>query len=141
MALPNKEFEAAAFFIGKKFDLPKESVIIISVVSPKEINRLNNEHRRIDKTTDVISFSYLGGLIKDGSSEQEIGDVIICHDVAVKQSEQKKHSLDFELLFLFVHGALHVLGYSDETEDEAQKMDILTKEILADFRHLFKIVN
>jgi probable rRNA maturation factor len=88
----------------------------------------------MDRTTDVLSFSMLGGGAKNewvgtrsgsgpdnssaGSSADapplSLGDVVISAPRAAVQAGELGQSLEAELLFLLVHGILHLVGYDHE---------------------------
>jgi probable rRNA maturation factor len=40
------------------------------------------------------------------------------------------YTLRRELIFLFAHGVLHLLGYDHETEKDAEKMFDLQKQVI-----------
>lgn len=114
--------------------LKKEGVddhyeIGLTYVSKDEIQNLNREYRGIDKVTDVLSFP----LIEDFSSDETLlGDVVISYDVAIEQAEEYGHSLEREIMFLFCHSILHLLGYDHMEEEERALMEERQSEILAE---------
>jgi probable rRNA maturation factor len=77
--------------------------LAVVFVDAAEIQRLNREHRAIDKPTDVLSFP----VDEAGESfgPRELGDVVICPE----------HTED--LTEAVVHGVLHLCGYDHETDD------------------------
>ena len=107
--------------------------ITVTGVGKDRIRQLNNEHRKVDRATDVLSFpmlditypqkvnDFVDDILPDGSIY--IGDVVICKQVAKMQAKEYGHSLKREMAFLALHGLLHVLGYDHiEKEDEAVMM-------------------
>ncbi len=90
-------------------------------VTNKEIQELNKEWRHKDAPTDVLSFPMDADEPPPGEP-WELGDVIISVERADEQAEEYGHSLERELCFLFVHGALHVLGFDHETKKEEKDM-------------------
>jgi len=63
---------------------------------------------------------------------QLLGDVVICREIAKKQAGEYGHGEERELVFLFTHGLLHLLGYDHEGEGtDAEAMRAAEKEILA----------
>ncbi len=121
------EAAAVAALEGEGID-PESASISVSFVDRKEIRRLNKEYRGVDKETDVLSFpAFEGGAIPDESQlaedeELALGDVVICEDVCRAQAEEFGHSEEREIVYLFVHSVMHLLGYDHETEDEKQDM-------------------
>lgn len=87
------------------------------------IQEYNKEYRSIDKSTDVLSFP-------NTDLDDQLGDIIISIETAIRQSEEFKHSLNREIGFLFCHGVLHCLGYDHHTKHEEEVMFTLQKEIM-----------
>ena len=110
----------------------EESELSILFVSDKKIQKLNKEYRGIDRPTDVLSFSMEEGE-GGGVNPWLLGDVIISLETAVRQAEEKGHSLEKEVLILLVHGILHLLGYDHENSPEyAEVMEKKENDILKD---------
>lgn len=109
---------------GIKYDV----ILNISIVSEEEIRSLNNEHRSIDKVTDVLSFPVVNLLTDDITSADFyedkliLGDVIICAKRAKAQSVEYNHSLEREFSYLTCHSVLHLIGYDHENDDERDVM-------------------
>ncbi len=95
----------------------------VTFVDEEEIHLLNREHRGVDKVTDVLSFPQFENLqaLKDelikNQEEVCIGDIVICTEQALLQADDFGHSPEREIVYLFVHSMLHLLGY-DHMEDE-----------------------
>ena len=75
----------------------------ISFIDSSHMQRLNKEHRGIDKPTDVLSFPVDG--IGPTAGPRELGDVVICREHTENVTEA------------VVHGVLHLCGYDHETDD------------------------
>lgn len=96
-------------------------------VSNEAMRKLNRQFRNIDKVTDVLSFPLLDGsegtlTVNPGDEDMEngmlqLGDVVIAPERALEQANEMGHGLEKELLFLVIHGVLHLLGYDHEKED------------------------
>jgi probable rRNA maturation factor len=93
-------------------------------IDQQQMQKLNLTYRKIDKTTDVLSFS------NDDLNEKSLGDVFISIDQAILQAESYGHSLDREIGFLAVHGYLHLIGYDHHTQEEEKKMQEMQEHIL-----------
>ena len=99
---------------------PARCEISVSLVGPDEIQALNSEYRGIDRVTDVLSVPQYAALADEVPEVGEIclGDVVICKDKAEAQAEEFGHSFERELVYLFVHSVLHLLGYDHEEEND-----------------------
>ena len=93
------------------------------------IQDLNERYLKRPGPTDVLSFSLLEG--EDGEFRKGLlGDIVISVDTATRQAEQMKHSLEKEVMILFIHGLLHLLGYTHDSETDEKEMTELTNTIL-----------
>ena len=97
--------------------------VSLTIVSPEEIQQLNREYRQVNRVTDVLSFpQYVSPNKIPADSMYLLGDVVICMEQAVKQAEEYGHSIQRELVYLFVHSIFHLFGYDHMEEEEKQAM-------------------
>ena len=102
---------------------PDRCEVSFSFVGEDEIRELNAAYRRKDAVTDVLSFPQYDDLTElDNEEEICLGDVVICSEVARRQAEEYGHSYERELVYLFVHSILHLLGYDHMEEEERREM-------------------
>lgn len=136
---------------SKVLSLPEFLEVNIDFVSKREIRKINAQHRKIDKVTDVLSFptllpvdQYGMGLILDKLSKENfptdinfetgniiLGDIYICLGVVKKQAREYGHSFERELSYLAVHGLLHLLGYDHMVDEDKKVMREMEEKILA----------
>lgn len=112
------------------FDIPSE--INIMIVDNERIREINQEHRNIDKPTDVLSFPIVDmtdGIINSQEGDMDmdqgelvLGDIVISMEMAKKQADEYDHSLEREVAFLISHGVYHLLGYDHDTQEREKKM-------------------
>ena len=110
-------------------------IISVSLVDNEYIHEINKKYRNIDRETDVISFAFLDNeenkeQIMKSTSIVSLGDIYISLDKAKEQANSYGHSLNRELLFLFTHGLLHLLGYDHMSKEEEDVMFSLQDKIL-----------
>ncbi len=94
---------------------------------------LNKDHRGLDESTDVLSFSMNEGdrLVSPPTKKYIlIGDIVISVNMAIKQASQQNHSVKKELALLTAHGILHLMGYDDTTEKELKEMERMGAELV-----------
>lgn len=102
---------------------PNRIEVSVSFVDEEEIHELNREYRGVDSITDVLSFPQYEKLeYFPSSGEICIGDVVICPEQAILQADDFGHSDEREVLYLFVHSMLHLLGYDHMADDEKAVM-------------------
>lgn len=120
--------------------------ISLLFVNNDEIRKINNETRKIDKETDVLSFPMLdytkGKVFKDvyegfefdetylDGEELVLGDMVLSLEKAKEQSVEYNHSYLRESAYLVVHSILHLLGYDHMEEDEKLIMRKREEELL-----------
>ncbi|MEX1377344.1 MAG: rRNA maturation RNase YbeY [Eubacteriales bacterium] len=109
--------------------------VCVSVCNDEYIKGINAEHRKIDKSTDVLSFPMInwnspcewsklkmGVDIDPETKIVELGDIIISIETAKVQAIEYGHSIEREISYLALHGFLHLLGYDHMTDDEKSVM-------------------
>ena len=126
--------------------------LCIVLTGDSEIQDLNRQYRELDKPTDVLSFPQLVEDEFEVCSDEapHLGDVVISVQQAAEQSKRGclprlQNSLDAipndrrdgvdwtvkeEVLFLALHGVLHLVGYDHVTDSEADEMEGLEAELL-----------
>ena len=95
-----------------------EYEVSVTFCDDEYIKDLNRKYRKIDKSTDVLSFPLCDGKITDGA----LGDIVLSLEHAKKQAEEYGHGLDREIAFLVAHSMLHLLGYDHELSDEDDRI-------------------
>lgn len=118
-----KMYEAAELCL-KMQGLDSDRVTVsVTFVSSGEIKELNGLYRNIDQVTDVLSFpQYESPEQIPGAGQVLLGDVVICTEQALLQADDFGHSPERELVYLFVHSMLHLLGYDHGEEQEKKDM-------------------
>ena len=90
----------------------------LAIVSAVHMKKLNLAHRNIDKTTDILSFPL----------SKTDGEMYLC------LSETKKEAVEFDrayenfLLFLFIHGCVHLKGF-----DHSSTMERIERQLRKQF--------
>ena len=110
----------------KGYSPNKEFNIIF--VNDKYIQTINRDYRNIDRVTDVISFALCDD--PNNEFENELGDIFIDIDQAIRQASEYGHSIEREVAFLAVHGYLHLCGYDHMTKEDEEIMFKKQDEIL-----------
>jgi len=104
----------------------------IKFMTSRDIKELNKKYRGIDKETDVISFS--SGESNPETGNLYLGDIAIAYDVASTNAITHDKTIKQEISLLIVHGILHLLNYSDETNIGYTEMVELQNKLLQDFQ-------
>ena len=102
--------------------------LTLRFVDAEEGQTLNRDYRGKVYATNVLTFAYT----EDEDAEVTQADIIFCTDVLLSEAQQQKKSVEEHAVHLVVHGVLHAQGYDHETDEEAEEMEALEIEILAD---------
>ena len=104
--------------------------VCVLITDAEEMQTLNRTYRNVDKVTDVLTFPAWEGEALACPADGYLGDVAICYERAEQQAVDYGHSLERELAFLAVHGALHILGLDHQTPEDEKAMLARQEEIL-----------
>jgi len=113
----------------RPYGLPPDAEVHVAFVSDDEMRAANKKFRRIDKTTDVLSFGeaipardrgagaieHINGRRAENGGRFDLGEILISAEQAGRQARRRKRPVMEEVAFLAAHGVLHLLGYEDET--------------------------
>ncbi|HKC90316.1 MAG TPA: rRNA maturation RNase YbeY [Candidatus Limnocylindria bacterium] len=113
----------------RPYRLPPDAELHVAFVSDAEMRVLNKRFRRIDRTTDVLSFgetipardrgagaiAHINGRRAENGGRFDLGEILISPEQASRQARRRKRPVAAEVAFLAAHGVLHLLGYEDET--------------------------
>ena len=106
-----------------------QAIVGIRIVEIDEIRQLNQQYRRKNSPTNVLSFPYsLPDVVKQ--AVPVLGDIVLCAAVIVTEAQQHHKPLSAHWAHLVMHGLLHLLGYDHGTEAEAKIMENLEIDLL-----------
>jgi probable rRNA maturation factor len=110
-----------------------ETELAVMLTDDSGIRTLNSNWRGIDKPTNVLSFPALQpeSARKPGDAPPLLGDIAIAYETMRREADEEGKPFDHHLSHLAVHGFLHLIGYDHETDAEADEMESLETEILA----------
>ncbi len=113
-----------ARLVLKEQDVPGDCELSITFIDDAQMRELNRTYRKIDRTTDVLSFPQ-----SEWPDFTILGDIIISLDTAERHSKSYGVSLHEELKKLIVHGILHLLGHDHKKKKETEIMREREKEL------------
>ncbi len=126
----------------RPYGVPSDTVVALAFVDDRAMRELNRRHRKTDRTTDVLSFGQrlprrakgapaVAALAREADGTLELGDIVISGAQAGRQARRGRRTLTREVAFLAAHGALHLLGFEDETVAGYREMVRLGREAVA----------
>ncbi|MEI6280450.1 MAG: rRNA maturation RNase YbeY [bacterium] len=95
--------------LGKKYSLS------VAYVDEKTSKFLNNKYRKINKPTNILSFSL----------RIDLGEIILCPTVIRKEAKNFGRTFEQFIGFLVIHGMLHLEGmeHGSTMEKKEEKYD------------------
>lgn len=114
-----------SLYLLREMKALEESELSISLVDRDEMRKLNKRWRRIDKVTDVLSFSY--------GEAAMLGDIVICPEEIRESAKREEENFNRRFAMIVVHGTLHLLRYNHKSEKEAEAMSSKEEQLLGKF--------
>lgn len=127
----------------------EDAEVSLLFVDEETIAGLNERFLEKPGPTDVLAFPIeddpvpsgrwpdVGGNGPGAEPEDQptllLGDVVICPAVAATHAVEHGVSEEDELALLVVHGLLHLLGFDHQENAEAERMERLERQLLAQF--------
>lgn len=125
----NKDLPSDAQFMqwAQQAILQDDAEVSIQIVDKEKSQQFNNDYRKKNKPTNVLSFEMQ--LPEDIDFPLQ-GDLIICADIVEEEAiEQKKTSMD-HWAHMVIHGLLHLQAYDHLNDEQALKMESLEIKLL-----------
>lgn len=108
-----------------------DAEIAVMLTDDDGIRTLNRDWRGLDRPTNVLSFPAAQPAGDADDAPHMLGDIAIAYETTRREAEAEHKPFAHHLSHLAVHGFLHLIGYDHETDDEAEEMEGLEREILA----------
>jgi probable rRNA maturation factor len=110
-----------------------DAELAVMLTDDAGIRTLNSNWRGIDKPTNVLSFPALQptGPAGPDDAPRMLGDIAIAYETTRKEASDEQKPFDHHLSHLAVHGFLHLIGYDHENDADAETMEALETQILA----------
>lgn len=99
--------------------------VAILLTDDDSVRQFNARFRGKDTATNVLSFP------APDNMEGHLGDIALAFGVVSREAQEQGKPLSDHLQHLVVHGALHLIGYDHETDEDAGRMEALERELLA----------
>jgi rRNA maturation RNase YbeY len=98
------------------------------------LHELNRTYRHKDRPTNVLAFPQAPTYVGEPASTM-LGDVIVSLPTAAREAHDLNQSLEERVVYLLLHGLLHLLGYEHEGPVvQRRRMEALEQEVLAHLR-------
>lgn len=111
----------------------RERVVLHAIALPAEkIQALNKEYRQKDAVTDILSFGEYEdtqALKRETKPEVFLGELFFCPEFIQTAAVEDEVTFSHELIYIFSHGVLHLLGY-DHSEEMFGIQDAVTEQLV-----------
>ena len=91
------------------------------------IQTLNAQYREVDSPTDVLSFTQDW---PEGAGMRILGDIVISLEIVEQRWPGDRAAMRREVLLLFCHGLLHLLGYDHADDNGIKAMAMRQAQLL-----------
>jgi probable rRNA maturation factor len=98
--------------------LGKDYILDCTVISPAHMQKINCKFRGKNKPTDILSFPY---------SHFE-GEIFLCPAYAKKKAPKFDRTFSNFMIFLFIHGCVHLKGH-----DHGSTMEYIESKVRRKF--------
>ncbi|CAN6959928.1 MULTISPECIES: rRNA maturation RNase YbeY [Psychrobacter] len=111
----------------------KPKALDIYITDEAEGRELNLEARGKNYATNILSYpSEMPANIIELMPTLPLGELIICHEVMVREAAEQNKTVAQHISHLLIHGMLHLLGFDHELgQTEQDEMESFEIEILA----------
>ncbi len=101
----------------------KISPLTLVFISAEKMREINKSYRDKDKSTNVLSF-------------EDSREVLISIRFAKEEIKNKNYTLRERLIYLFIHGVLHLEGIHHDTKKDEKEMEKIEQDVMKDLKHI-----
>ena len=107
----------------KEMDFKKKYYLSVLLTNDSGIKRINKKYRKINKSTNVLSFPQSDErLITKNRFKIILGDIVISLEKIVKESKLQNKEPSDHLTHMVIHSLLHLLGFNHEKSKDFKIM-------------------
>ncbi len=120
-------------WVGLALGTGTDRELTIRLVDEPEGREFNRAWRQKDYATNVLSFP--ADVPDELLDIPLLGDLVICVPVVEREAAEQGKTLSAHWAHLVIHGCLHLLGYDHIDDEEAEEMESLERQLLAELGH------
>ena len=129
---PKKYFNQKLRKVSKiiKFFKNKNVTFTILLTNSLNMKKLNKKFRKLNKSTDILSFATFSPKNLKSIKEKKIyiGDLATSYEIIHSRARKTNFFVEFDKVW--VHGLLHLIGYNHIRNKDYYKMHKIEKRIL-----------
>lgn len=94
----------------------KDTEVSVTIVGDRRMRELNNSYRKLDATTDVLSFPQydpsqsMHPFVDLPDGVLRLGDIVVSYPEAIREATEEQKMVDEKIVELVLHGLEHLLG-------------------------------
>jgi probable rRNA maturation factor len=104
--------------------------LTIRVVTADAMQHLNHAYRKINRPTNILSFS---DEPIPGYPSASLGELVVCPAIMIEEVKKDNLQLEHHWAHIIIHGVLHLLGYDHDNNQHADMMEQIEIHILKNF--------
>ena len=102
--------------------------VSVLLTNDEKIRELNKKYRKIDKPTNVLSFSITSDTIVN--ELRMIGDIVISKEKILSEAKDQNKTFNDHLAHIVIHGFLHLLNFTHDSKEDSTIMENKEVELL-----------
>ena len=102
--------------------------VSVLLTNDEEIRELNKKYRKIDKPTNVLSFSITSDTVVN--ELRMIGDIVISKEKILSEAKDQNKTFNDHLAHIVIHGFLHLLNFTHDSKEDSTIMENKEVELL-----------
>ena len=126
--IDKKTLDSIFKILSETIKKEQHGTINIVFLDDDSIQKLNNQYRKKDTPTDVLSFHYFEDF-SDLWESDIAGEIVLSVSHIISQWEEYGLWTEKEFYKLIIHSLLHILGYDHEEDNDYKIMSRFEKEI------------
>lgn len=103
--------------------------VSVRFANDADVSSLNKQFRGRDGATNVLSFP---ATPVPGQAGNALGDIILARETVLAEAAAQGKTITDHACHLVLHGMLHLLGYDHDTDERAEEMESLERNVLND---------
>ncbi len=111
----------------KHFNISKNFLFFLHSVSKQESTKLNMHYFKKNSPADVLTiplYRNINEIYKlDEDNNEVLGDLFVNRKLIKDNALKYEKTMSEELQLVFIHGLLHLVGYSHENEDRLKMIE------------------
>ena len=106
----------------KEMDFKKKYYLSVLLTDNNGIKKINKQYRKINKSTNVLSFPQNENRRTGKSSSIVLGDIVVSLEKVYEESLKEEKHFYNHLSHMIIHSLLHLLGFDHDTKKNFEVM-------------------